>query len=241
MRGEISSGRHAKRHPLDWYVDEVWCARQLALVLGRFEIERSDGLAIWDPCCGMGNTLHAAWEGAAWAREFAIDTIGSDLVDNFDWPAFDACPDLERPRWFQADFLEQTAAPAPCSIICNPPYSYVKGIAEAFARHALTLSSRRVCILMPSKWLASQARYELFTDHPPQAVLHLCQRPSMPPGDMIAKMGKRAFSGGMTDYCWIVWDVKRPTAPGQTRTIWLPPLYRNSEILSLEEVLSCAG
>jgi hypothetical protein len=90
---------------------------------------------------------------------------------------------------------------------------------------------------MPSKWLASQARYQLFTDHPPQAVLHLCQRPSMPPGDLIAAMGKRAFSGGMTDYCWIVWDVKRPTAPGQTRTIWLPPLHRSSEILSLEEAL----
>lgn len=237
MRGEISSGRHSKRHPLDWYVDEIWCARQLALVLDRFEIERADGLAIWDPCCGMGNTMQAAWEGAEWGPEFAIKTIGSDLVDNFDWPAFDGCPDLQRPQWFQADFLEQTAAPAPCSIICNPPYSYVKGIAEAFARHALTLSSRRVCILMPSKWLASQARYQLFTDHPPQAVLHLCQRPSMPPGDLIGAMGKRAFSGGMTDYCWIVWDVKRPTKPGQTRTIWLPPLHRNSEILSLEEAL----
>lgn len=237
MRGEISSGRHAKRHPLDWYVDEVWCARQLALALDRFEIERSEALAIWDPCCGMGNTLQAAWENAAWGPQFAIDTIGSDLVDNFAWATLDACPDLKRPLWFQADFLEQTAAPAPCSIVCNPPYSYIKGIAEAFARHALTLSSRRVCILMPSKWLASQARYQLFTDHPPQAVLHLCQRPSMPPGDMIAAMGKRAFSGGMTDYCWIVWDVKRPTAPGQTRTIWLPPLHRNDEILKLEEVL----
>lgn len=59
----------------------------------------------------------------------------------------------------------------------------------------------------------------------------------MPPGDRIAALGKRAFRGGMVDYCWIVWDVKRPTAPGQTRTIWLPPLHRNSEILSLEEVL----
>jgi hypothetical protein len=231
MRGEISSGRHAKRHPLDWYVDEIWCARQLALALGEFRRERLEGLVIWDPCCGMGNTMQAAWE-------LGLQTLGSDLVDNFAWDNFPADFDgLLQPLFKSGDFLDQTAAPAPCSIICNPPYSYVKGIAETFARHALTLSSRRVCILMPSKWLASQARYQLFTDHPPQAVLHLCQRPSMPPGDMIAAMGKRAFSGGMTDYCWIVWDVKRPTAPGQTRTIWLPPLLRNSEILSLEEVL----
>lgn len=43
MRGEISSGKHAKRHPLDWYVDETWCARQLAIVLDDFAIEREDG------------------------------------------------------------------------------------------------------------------------------------------------------------------------------------------------------
>lgn len=237
MRGEISSGRHSKRHPLDWYVDEIWCARQLGEALDRFAIERAEGLAIWDPCCGMGNTMQAAWESADWGPEFAINAIGSDLVDNFDWASFDACPDLPRPRWFQADFLETKAAPAPCSIICNPPYSYRKGILEAFVRHALTLTSRRVAIIVPLKWLGSQGRYDLFSEHPPQAIMVLSQRASMPPGDLINAMGKRAFSGGMIDYCWIVWDVKRPTAPGQTRTIWLPPLARNSEILSLEEVL----
>lgn len=230
MRGEISSGRHAKRHPLDWYVDEHWCAEQLALVLGGFALEREEGLAIWDPCCGMGNTLQAAFYRG-------LPVLGSDLVPNIAWHNFPVEPGRMSLQFLCRDFFDWKSALVPCSIICNPPYSYVPRIAEAFARHALTLSSRRVCILMPSKWLASQARYQLFTDHPPQAVLHLCQRPSMPPGDMIAKMGKRAFSGGMTDYCWIVWDVKRPTIAGQTRTIWLPPLHRNSEILLLEEVL----
>jgi hypothetical protein len=227
MRGEISSGRHAKRHPLDWYVDEAWCAEQLALALDDFALEKAEGLTIWDPCCGMGNTLLAA-------QDRGLPIYATDLVDNFAWSNFSPMTTIIRG---ERDFLRVAEAPKACSIICNPPYSYVKGIAEAFARHALTLSSRRVAILMPSKWLASQARYQLFSDHPPQAVLHLCQRPSMPPGDMIEAMGKRAFSGGMTDYCWIVWDVKRPTAPGQTRTIWLPPLHRNSEILSLEEVI----
>lgn len=197
------------------------------IALDDLALEGEEGLAIWDPCCGMGNTLLAA-------HDRGIVTYGSDLVENVAYRNFGGFAPL---IFTPGNFLEQTAAPAPCSIICNPPYSYVPGIAEAFARHALTLSSRRVAILMPSKWLASQARYQLFTDHPPQAVLHLCQRPSMPPGDMIAAMGKRAFSGGMTDYCWIVWDVKRPTAAGRTRTIWLPPLHRNSEILSLEEAL----
>lgn len=230
MRGEISSGKHAKRHPLDWYVDEAWCAEQLAIALDGFALEKAERLLIWDPCCGMGNTLQAAYYRDIYCH-------ASDLVDNFAWANFDDSEGDRNVDWEAGDFLDFTAAPAPCSIICNPPYSYIKGIAEQFARHAISLSSRRVAILMPSKWLASQARYQLFTDHPPQAVLHLCQRPSMPPGDRIAAMGSRAFGGGMVDYCWIVWDVKRPTAPGQTRTIWLPPLHRNSEILSLEEVL----
>lgn len=229
MRGEISSGRHSKRHPLDWYVDEFWCAEQLAIALDDLALEKAEGLAIWDPCCGMGNTLLAAHD-----RGFA--TYGSDVVENVAWQNFgEGAPMIFATR----DFLDplETAAPAPCSIICNPPYSYIRGIAEAFARRALQLSSRRVCILMPSKWLASQARFQLFASYPPQAVLHLCQRPSMPPGDLIAAMGKRAFRGGMTDYCWIVWDVKRPTKAGHTRTMWLPPLELNSEILSLEEAL----
>lgn len=236
MRGEISSGKHSKRHPLDWYVDEHWCAEQLVLALDNLALEQAEGLAIWDPCCGMGNTLLAAHE-----RGFA--TFGSDLVENVVYQNFGH----GAPMIFQSgDFLEMTAAPAPCSIIFNPPYSYVPGILEAFVRRALTLSSRRVCALVPGKWLAPgkdkkrwSKRSKLFRhDHPPQAVLHLSERPSMPPGDRIAAMGNRAFRGGMVDYCWIVWDVKRPTKPGQTRTIWLPPLHRNSEILSLEEALN---
>lgn len=229
MRGEISSGRHAKRHPLDWYVDEHWCAEQLALALDDFELEKDEGLAIWDPCCGMGNTLLAAF----W-RE--VPVIGSDLVDNLNRANF--LPGDGGAFYFETrDFLETETAPVACSFVFNPPYSYKKGISIAFVRKALALTSRRVCILVPLKWLGSQVRYELFTEHPPQAVLHLSQRPSMPPGDRIAALGKRAFGGGMVDYCWIVWDVKRPAKPGQTRTLWLPPLHRNSEILSLEEAL----
>lgn len=220
-RGELSSGRHAKRHPLDWYVEEHWVTFRLADALGRFEREKTEGLALWDPCCGFGNTMtNPPFQG--------VEVYLSDLVDNVDPQNFenvypDDFPNYRKPMFFSADFLDQTAAPAPCTIVCNPPYSYRKGIAEAFARHALKLATGRVCVLVPNKWLSSQGRYRLFmVDHPPAAVLHLTERPSMPPGDMIAAMGKRAFNGGMIDYCWVVWDIQNPTAPGMTRTIWLP-------------------
>lgn len=227
MRGELSTGKFAKRHPLDWYVDEPWCARQLMEALDNFAHEKDEGLAIWDPCCGLGNTLDSfiGWGFTCWL---------SDVVDNVDWgqrdPGRCGVPlqpyeSYRCPTFFSADFLEVEQAPAPCSIVFNPPYSYRKGILEAFVRHALRLATGRVCALVPNKWLSSQVRYRLFAvEHPPQLVLHLTQRPSMPPGDRIALMGKRAFRGGMIDYAWIVWDVRHPTAHGDTRTIWLPPL-----------------
>lgn len=222
MRGEISSARRAKRHPYDWYVEPEWCTAQLIAALDDFHAERHAGLAIWDPCCGRGNVL-AAFQG------YSLATQGSDIVRNLEPGSFVG---RQTPPFVSADFLEVETAPARCSIVCNPPYSYRKGqgeyakmlISEAFARHALKLTSRRVCMLLPSKWLASQSRYRLFTEFPPAAVLHLCQRPSMPPGDRIAAMGNRAFRGGMVDYCWIVWDVTRATAQYETRTAWLPPL-----------------
>lgn len=220
MRGEVSSGKFSKRHPLDWYVDEIWCARQLGAALGGFRMERERGLAVWDPCCGMGNTLVAAWEQG-------LRCWGSDLVDNFDWSSFETDDDSRwEPEWFSSDFFDRRTAPARCSMVFNPPYSYVEGIAEAFVRKAIKLAEGRVCALLPNKWLSSQSRHKLFMDdHPPAAVLHLTQRPSMPPGDRIGAMGKRAFRRGMIDYCWIVWDREALERFQGTRTVWLPPLY----------------
>lgn len=214
MRGELSSAKFDKRHPLDWYVERQWTVDQLIKHV-HFREELVGGEGIWDPASGSG-TICSAFEGAGFDGRVYL----SDVVDNVDRSQF-----LFAPVFRSADFLELDRAPAPCSIVCNPPYSYRKGIAEAFVRHALKLATRRVCMLLPIKWLSSQARFQLFMqDHPPAEVLVLTQRPSMPPGDRIGLMGNRAFRGGMIDYCWIVWNVQEPTAPGQTRTVWLPPL-----------------
>ena len=108
----------------------------------------------------------------------------------------------------------------------NPPYSYQDGILEAFCRRALRLATHRVVVLAPLKWLAGGlGRGPFFrTDCPPQQILYFTQRPSMPPGDMIHLMGNRAYRGGAIDYVAVVWDVRFPTAPGETRSVWLPRL-----------------
>lgn len=248
-RAELSSGRHAMRHPLDWYVEEEWVTRQLIEAMGHFRMAFAAGDTIWDPACGRGTIGGAFSDMAAfWAENHDRRLILSDVCSRLD-------PDLlgdARYDFFSADFLEVERAPACCSIVSNPPYSYCKGhgdyggqiISEAFARHAIELvracGGRHVCLLLPLKWLAPQSRYRLCAEEaPPAHVLILTQRPSMPPGDRIAAMGNRAFRGGMIDYGWVVWNVQRPTAPGGTRLHWLPPLGRPVSPI-LEEMTDAA-
>lgn len=216
MRGDISKAKKANRHPLDWYVEEGWEWDQVIAEIG-LDIEREDDCHIWDPCAGFG---HAGSRIEPYGFEGRV--ILSDLVENVAYDDF-----AVRPRFFAADFLEQSEAPAErLSIWFNPPYSYKPGILEACVRQAMRLATHRVVALVPLKWTAAgKKRSRLFRhDHAPELQLIFTERPSMPPGDMIDAMGKRAYRGGVIDYACFVWDVRHPTAHGETRTIWLPPL-----------------
>lgn len=216
MAGEISSGRKANSHPLDWCVEQGWEWDQIVRQIG-VEPELSEGVAIWDPCCGYG---HSGSRLEGWG--FAGRIILSDLVPNVAWEDFSV-----KPRFFQADFLEQQSPPeSPVSIFFNPPYSYRRGILEQCVRQALRLATHRVVAIAPNKWLAAgKNRAPLFRrDFPPQTVMHFTQRPSMPPGDIIHLLGNKAYQGGQIDYCALVWDVRNPTRHGDTRTVWLPRL-----------------
>lgn len=230
-RGEISSGRASKRHPLDWYVEQGWEWQQIVNAIGLREQESS--AAIWDPACGYGHS--GSWlQGAGFKGHILL----SDLVTNVAWEDF---LDLGAVYFRSVDFMDDAEvsafvkdAAAPLSIWSNPPYSYKKvwfdgrkvSISEAYVRQALKVATDRVVMILPAKWLSMGKRRSRLVreDHPPQFVLHFCERPSMPPGDMIQAMGTRAYRGGMIDYCAVVWNVRNPTAPGETRTVWLPPL-----------------
>jgi hypothetical protein len=228
MRGEISTGRAAKRHPYDWYVEEGWEWEQIAKAIGLEEAE--SGAAIWDPAAGFGHS--ATWlQSAGFRGQYLL----SDIVNRVAWEDFEH-PELiafESMCFIEDEPIQARLFPRR-SIWCNPPFSYRKYwldgrqmiVSEAFVRRALQLATDRVVMILPAKWLAMGKRRSRLVriDHPPQFVLHFCERPSMPPGDMIAAMGGRAYRGGMVDYCAVVWDVRKPTRPGETRTIWLPPL-----------------
>lgn len=213
--GELTA--HAEeRHPWDWYVDETWCSEALVKALG---LDAFAGQWIHDPCCGRG-TIPQFFD------LMGFDVSGSDVADRR------GAYDFVRGHWpFEiCDFLrdEIDGFEVPASIVFNPPYSLqdgriFRGLTAVLVAKAIRLASHKVCALVPSKWLASKQRYQLFSRHMPAHIVHLMERPSMPPGHLIADMGSRAFTGGKADYCWVIFDNQIVVRPGETRTHFAPP------------------
>lgn len=148
---------------------------------------------VFDPCCGTG-TIPRVLE------KHGLPAGGADLV----YRGYG-----EGGRDFLAD-----AGPH-YNLIFNPPFAR----AEEFILHALDVACFRIAVLVRIAFLASQRRRSrLFDPHPPERVLVLSTRPSMPPGSMAIEA-----KGGKTDYCWIVWNNDRPACRRAQPTIaWLP-------------------
>ncbi|KTE24428.1 MULTISPECIES: hypothetical protein [unclassified Sphingopyxis] len=204
------------RHPWDWYVDESWCTEALIATLG---LGAFAGQHIHDPCCGRG-TIPEVFD------LFGFEVSGGDVEDRRgsfefavgDWPF--AIRDFfrENPEGFAE----------PTSIVFNPPYStqngcIVTGLTSMMVAKALRMVSDKVCVLVPLKWLSSDQRYRLFQRKMPSDILILMERPSMPPGHLIPSMGENAFTSGKADYCWVVFDNRVVTQPGDTRTHFVKP------------------
>lgn len=179
----------------DWYVEPIWCVEALADAL---EFPGN----IWDPCCGSG-TIPSIFA----KRGFTVH--GTDIVE----------------RWkHQSGFWDATQSGTPdcikpgirLNVVTNPPFK----MAETITRRMLPLIDYRLAVLQQLSFLASKARHSLFTEFLPSDVLILSRRPSMPPGHLIEEMGDKAFKGGTTDFCWIVWTKPHDR---ETRVRWLYP------------------
>lgn len=192
LRLNSAQNRHKLEYPRDpdnWYVEQPWVSAAL------FKAERFIN-KIWDPCCGCGNIVQTAWE-------FGHTAIGSDL----------------RARWSQQadvrNFLtERTVPSGPFDIIFNPPYIHGD---VSFIVRAFEVAHQKVAALMQAPFRFSFGRHAFFRDNPPSVIYTLSDRPSMPPGAMLAEGIIRA-SGGKEDYEWYVWD---KSYRGETRNRWL--------------------
>lgn len=226
--GEMSEGKFP-RHPWDWYVEPDWTVDAMLAQLEKhddyepfFDFPETNGRApvphlIMDPACGRGTIpdFFGMQKYPVLASDIADRRSHRDTIwmQNFVTRDF-----LDDELWSHSQF--------PLSIVCNPPYSWqdgrlVRGLAQRFVERALAVANRKVCMLLPLKWLAGEARGEFLNAHPPRFIFVLNRRPSMPPGDLIAELGPKAFKRGRIDYCWVVWDHAVETLPGETRTIFV--------------------
>lgn len=186
------------KDPLEWYVEPRSCVEQLAAA-----IDFGNDL-IWDPSCGRGTILDVF-------AERGHEVVGSDVVDR----------NPRHRRFYRGNFLEVTKHPTPqgraLSIVNNPPFSRA---AEFMHRSVHMMPARRAAFIVPLEFLCSKGRFRMFTQTPPSHVAFCSERPSMPPGAMVADMGDKAFRGGKSDFVWIVF-----TAPHRwkTQALWLRP------------------
>lgn len=190
LSGSSNAGKQFKRDPNGWYVEPESSVDQL------FDLLPFEG-TIWDPSCGRGTILNVA-------RRRGFSTMGSDIVDRYR---------PERHQFTKGDFRRVQASPLlKFSIVNNPPYNEpTPDIAEEFVEHAIRLGGwERAAFLVPVGFQSGQRRYEKFFRPEPRCgmrpshIISLCERPSMPPGEMLEQLGESCRGNGMEDYIWIV-------------------------------------
>lgn len=140
-----------------------------------FKVERFVGL-VWDPASGLGTILKSA-------RAAGLANFASDIAGHGQGPT--------------QDFL---TAPAPTdvfSVVTNPPFK----LARAFVERALTLGARKTAVIFPTARLNAARWLEPL---PLAKIYLLTPRPSMPPGEVIAR-GERP-GGGRMDFAWLVFN-----------------------------------
>ncbi len=155
--------------------------------------ETFDG-PIWEPACGQGHISKVLLQAG-------YHVVSTDLVAYGYGEA-------------KLDFLAETR-PRAKHIITNPPYG--RGLADAFAKHALELTRETggtVAMLMNLAGLCHPLRHDFWTAHPPTIIYALDECTCWPYGDP-----SRATTGiAKQRYCWIIWKYGQS---GVTALRWL--------------------
>jgi hypothetical protein len=171
-----------------------WYRETRESVESLFDAVRFDG-AIHDPACGLGRIIEVA-------HERGYQASGSDIADyGFGEAGVDFLTD-HRPR---------------DSLVFNAPYKDN----ERFIRQGFEVARYQIAALVRIPFLAGQERYrELFAITPPNLVLVLSRRPSMPPGN-----SDSPAKNDTADYCWLIWPERTRRRCGKYKTTlaWAKP------------------
>ena len=165
---------HPKRAAYEFYPTPPEATRAL------LSAESFDG-SIWEPACGQGHIAKVLTAAG-------YDVVSTDLVDyGFGEPC--------------RDFLAERE-PLAKHIVTNPPYG--RGLADAFAKHALKLTRETggsVAMLMNLSGLCHPLRHDFYVSQPPAVIYALDECTCWPYGDP----ARATVSIAKQRYCWIVW------------------------------------
>ena len=174
----------------EWYVEPAWCVEALA------DAEELSHV-IYDPACGGGvipTTLAARGHPV-----HATDIVNRG--DNWD---------------YQHDFIRDPPLFPHSDIVCNPPYLRGEGTI-AFINRAVNAGYRKSCFIVNESFLFSRRRMDMFKQWPLERIWFLSDRPSMPPGELLAS-GEIEAKGGTANYAWLVF---RPGYEGEPTCGWI--------------------
>lgn len=172
-----ATNRGAVRRDQDFYETPAWCVNRL---LDAVTFPDGDWL---EPAVGNGAIIKAVTN---YNPKSAIWWTATDVRDT----SMELNLPLKKLRKESFLFWEWTDKDYKV-VITNPPYS----LAEEFIRHALKIPSNpSVVMLLRLNFLASESRYPLFKEYPPDVYV-LPNRPCFT-GD-----GKT----DATEYAWFVW------------------------------------
>lgn len=156
-------------------------------------VETFDG-PIWEPACGQGHISKVL-------AQAGYDVVSTDLVSYGYGEA-------------GRDFLAERR-PLAKHIVTNPPYG--RGLADAFVKHALTLTRETggsVAMLMNLSGLCHPLRHDFYVSQSPAVVYALDECICWPYGDP----SRATTSIAKQRYCWIVW---KQGHHGSTHLKWL--------------------
>ncbi|MEQ1718397.1 MAG: hypothetical protein ABL907_20840 [Hyphomicrobium sp.] len=161
--------------------------------LALLSAEAFDG-SIWEPACGEGHIAKVL-------ASAGYQVTSTDLVVyGFGEP--------------KRDFLAERK-PLAKHIVTNPPYG--RGLADAFAKHAIRLTRETggtVAMLMNLAGLCHPLRHGFYVSHPPAVVYCLDECICWPYGDP----SQATTSIAKQRYCWMVW---KHGHTGATELRWL--------------------
>ncbi len=165
---------HPNRAAYEFYPTPPEATRAL------LSVEQFDG-SIWEPACGEGHIAKVLTAAG-------YNVTSTDLVDY----------DFGEPK---RDFLAERR-PLAKHIITNPPYG--RGLADAFAKHALRLTAEtggNVAMLMNLSGLCHPIRHDFYVGQPPAVIYALDECICWPYGDP----ARATTSIAKQRYCWIFW------------------------------------